>query len=147
MAKTGERVFVCGEYWDIHQCDSCETILDEGQPYIYWPHRDLTLCRTCLYQLVIGEGRTRTSHIAGTSPKRRIPLELREDVFVRDDYRCRYCGSRRRLTIDHVFPECRGGRDTLNNLVTACKSCNSAKGPRTPAEAGMRLLPLTNTRG
>lgn len=58
---------------------------------------------------------------------------------------CRYCGDpvSADLTIDHVIPRCQGGGDDLNNLVVACRSCNSRKGGRTPEQAGMslRLVP------
>lgn len=61
-------------------------------------------------------------------------------VYERDGHRCRYCGSTERLSIDHVVPRCRGGRDDASNLVVACLTCNSKKGGRTPAEAGLVLL-------
>ena len=40
---------------------------------------------------------------------------------------CFYCGSKERLTVDHVIAIARGGRDSIGNLVSACKSCNSQK--------------------
>ena len=40
---------------------------------------------------------------------------------------CFYCGSIERQTIDHVVPIARGGTDSIGNLVTACKACNSQK--------------------
>lgn len=40
---------------------------------------------------------------------------------------CFYCGSTERLTVDHVIAIARGGRDSIGNLVSACKSCNSQK--------------------
>ena len=43
------------------------------------------------------------------------------------------------LTIDHVVPKSRGGRDTWENLVAACVACNNQKGDRTPEEADMDL--------
>jgi 5-methylcytosine-specific restriction endonuclease McrA len=63
----------------------------------------------------------------------------RRAVFARDDYRCQYCGSRAD-SIDHVLPRSRGGTDEWDNLAAACRSCNSTKRNRTPAEAGLRLL-------
>lgn len=32
------------------------------------------------------------------------------------------------------------GSDLADNLVTACRSCNSSKGSRTPEQAGMTLV-------
>ena len=71
-------------------------------------------------------------------PYRRIML-TRRNVLRRDGNRCQYCGSRDRLTLDHVLPKSRGGPDTWENLVAACVPCNNRKGNRTPDEAGMRL--------
>ena len=72
-------------------------------------------------------------------PYKRIMIS-RKNVLRRDRFRCQYCGSRDRLTIDHVLPKSRGGRDTWENLVAACTPCNNRKGNRTPDEAGMKLL-------
>lgn len=60
--------------------------------------------------------------------KRPIPRELRQLVFERDNYTCRYCGQRAdRPHCDHVYPESRGGATELGNLVTACRKCNIRK--------------------
>lgn len=71
-----------------------------------------------------------------------LPVGLsRRAIFLRDAYTCQYCGTRpHALTVDHVQPRSRGGRNTWENLVTACAPCNHRKGGRTLAEARMRLL-------
>jgi 5-methylcytosine-specific restriction endonuclease McrA len=64
-------------------------------------------------------------------------------IFVRDRFRCQYCGERRaahELTLDHITPRSREGRSTPENLATACVACNTRKGSRTPEEARMPLL-------
>ena len=71
-------------------------------------------------------------------PYKKITL-TRKNVMRRDRHRCQYCGDRDRLTIDHVMPRSRGGRDTWENLVTACVPCNNKKGNRTPEEARLTL--------
>jgi 5-methylcytosine-specific restriction endonuclease McrA len=71
-------------------------------------------------------------------PYRQILLS-RKNVLRRDQHRCQYCGVRDRLTIDHVMPRSRGGREAWENLVAACVPCNNRKGNRTPDEAGMKL--------
>lgn len=55
------------------------------------------------------------------------------------DFQCVYCGSFNNLTVDHVLPVSRGGKNTWENLVCACYSCNIKKGDRTPEEANLRL--------
>lgn len=57
---------------------------------------------------------------------------LRNEIFKRDDYTCRYCGERgKRLECDHVFPVSRGGTHAVENLVTACFVCNRSKRNKT----------------
>jgi hypothetical protein len=67
----------------------------------------------------------------------------REILYARDKYLCAYCGQEfnyHKLTIDHVMPQSRGGKNVWVNCVTACKSCNHSKGDKTPEEADMELL-------
>jgi 5-methylcytosine-specific restriction endonuclease McrA len=72
-------------------------------------------------------------------PHRKVALS-RTNIFKRDGERCVYCGTTKDLTIDHVIPRSKGGTESWENLVTACHSCNSKKGNRTPEEAGMTML-------
>lgn len=65
----------------------------------------------------------------------------RREIVLRDGFACRYCGGPPPLSIDHVIPYSRGGRNTIDNGVAACVPCNQTKGDRTPEEARMPLLP------
>lgn len=58
----------------------------------------------------------------------------------RDGSGCGYCGSDEHPCVDHMIPLLRGGCTLLDNLVQACKRCNSGKSGRTPDEAGYTLL-------
>jgi 5-methylcytosine-specific restriction endonuclease McrA len=61
----------------------------------------------------------------------------RELIFLRDEFRCVYCGERfepELLTVDHVQPKVRGGDRSGGNLVTACGACNARKGSLRLAE-------------
>jgi len=71
-------------------------------------------------------------------PYRNIMLS-RKNILRRDHFRCQYCESKEKLTIDHVIPKSRGGRERWDNLVAACVPCNNRKGNHTPDEAGMTL--------
>lgn len=66
----------------------------------------------------------------------------KKNILKRDWYTCNYCGrnSGERMTIDHVIPRSLGGKTIWENVVSACRSCNTRKGNRTPQQAGMRLL-------
>lgn len=57
----------------------------------------------------------------------KIPEPLRLQVYERDSYECVYCGSDSQLQCDHVVPVSKGGETTLENLATACRSCNVRK--------------------
>ena len=72
-------------------------------------------------------------------PYRDIPM-TRKNIFQRDRSSCQYCGQKnKKLSIDHVLPRSRGGKDTWENVITACLQCNVMKGNRTPDEAKMPL--------
>lgn len=43
---------------------------------------------------------------------------------------CVYCGAKEDLSTDHLIPQNRGGDDSADNLVLACKKCNSSKGDK-----------------
>ncbi|MCR6706593.1 MAG: hypothetical protein NVV66_18525 [Cellulomonas sp.] len=72
------------------------------------------------------------------------------DPTLKNQADCRYCGRRvkradrsskdenAKPALDHVDPTKAKG---VRNLVVACGGCNRTKGRRTPADAGMTLLP------
>jgi 5-methylcytosine-specific restriction endonuclease McrA len=62
----------------------------------------------------------------------------RRTVFARDGSRCQYCGSAAE-NLDHVIPRSKGGPHTWENVVAACRRCNTRKEDRLPHEAGMVL--------
>ena len=64
----------------------------------------------------------------------------RRNIMRRDKFSCQYCAKKSDLTIDHVLPKSRGGKDQWENLVTACEKCNVKKGNKTPQEAQMPLI-------
>lgn len=73
----------------------------------------------------------------------RMQLATRRNIFMRDGYRCQYCGLKFRgsdLTLDHVIPRAQGGKNSWENLVACCRKDNHRKADRTPEEAGMPLL-------
>ena len=75
--------------------------------------------------------------------RRQAVAFTRYHVFLRDEFRCQYCGERfsaKRLTFDHVVPKSRGGKSTWSNIVACCSADNIRKGDKTLAQAGMRLL-------
>jgi 5-methylcytosine-specific restriction endonuclease McrA len=70
-----------------------------------------------------------------------VPNRL--NLLWRDGNQCQYCAenfSSSDLTLDHIIPKSRGGRNTWENLVVACKKCNQKKGAKIPQEADMHPI-------
>ena len=67
----------------------------------------------------------------------RIALNRRA-VFARDGHRCQYCGASAE-NIDHVIPRSRGGTHSWDNVVAACRPCNTRKRDRMLEDTGMKL--------
>jgi 5-methylcytosine-specific restriction endonuclease McrA len=63
--------------------------------------------------------------------RRTIVALTKPNLYLRDGYKCQYCGNSfdyRSLTYDHVWPRSKGGLTEWENIVAACKSCNTKKG-------------------
>jgi hypothetical protein len=65
-----------------------------------------------------------------------IRPERRLAILVRDGFTCMYCGRNLKdappaeVTLDHLVPCSKGGTNQSDNLVCACRSCNSSRGSR-----------------
>lgn len=67
----------------------------------------------------------------------------KKNIFERDKNTCQYCGMEfplSELSLEHILPKSRGGKNEWTNIVSACTSCNKLKGGRTPIEAGLKLI-------
>ena len=72
----------------------------------------------------------------GNGSERRLVLWMRSGGL------CHYCRNPmsftidkpHSLTIDHVIPRSKGGRNTLKNTVAACRTCNQAKADKDASE-------------
>lgn len=70
----------------------------------------------------------------------RVALNRRA-VFARDGHRCQYCGGTAE-NIDHVVPRSKGGAHSWENVVAACRPCNTRKEDRLLHETGLTLRRL-----
>lgn len=63
---------------------------------------------------------------------------LRENKLLIEEYtdRCAYCDNQAKegLQWEHIIPSSRGGSNTIDNQVLACRDCNLSKGDRDPYE-------------
>jgi 5-methylcytosine-specific restriction endonuclease McrA len=71
-------------------------------------------------------------------PYRRRAALNRRAVFARDGSRCQYCAAPAE-SIDHVVPRSKGGEHVWENVVAACRACNTRKRARMLAETSMTL--------
>ncbi len=59
-------------------------------------------------------------------------------IYSRDGFACVYCGRSVEdgigLSLDHITPYSLGGKNTADNLVTCCGTCNSSRGNRSVEE-------------
>ena len=65
----------------------------------------------------------------------KVTNKIRFAVYSRDGNRCKRCGSRENLEVDHIFPIAKGGKSNFDNLQTLCHRCNALKSDRIEAGA------------
>jgi len=86
--------------------------------------------------LIEGEVPESVWHIEPLAPRRhnrpKINRVTRERVYARDRGRCRKCGATEDLTIDHIRPLSKGGKNAIANMQTLCWDCNHSKGNSWP---------------
>lgn len=126
----------CYEGTDPLKCPRCGTTavpycvrLDTSEQ----PHAGAAFCAHCMNQH--GAAHIKFLPKPTHTPKRKsIGTRARWAVFVRDGWRCAYCGRHRTqlepdeyLQVDHVHPVALGGTDDMSNLTTCCSTCNLGK--------------------
>lgn len=61
--------------------------------------------------------------------QRQIDSQVSWNVFRRDNFMCRYCGTEKlSLTVDHLVRWEDGGPSIEENLVACCRKCNKVRG-------------------
>ena len=85
------------------------------------------------------------AHTVDTVPE--LPIKTKptkHDFRQRDSNIDQYTGKRiankEDITIDHIIPKSRGGKDVWENLVVTTKKTNLEKNNKTPEEAGLKLI-------
>lgn len=77
---------------------------------------------------------------AAITSRRRANLSKAEGSFTQKEWKalclkyentCLCCGSKEKMTPDHVVPLARGGTNDIQNIQPLCRSCNSRKGAKT----------------
>ena len=72
----------------------------------------------------------------------RYTIDEWKTKLVEYDYRCAYCGDELldSISTDHTIPVSRGGSNNIDNIVPACRKCNSRKNNKTLEEYIKYLL-------
>ena len=113
-------------------CATCKETLPYDDFFGPENRRAMPHCRSCVeaadpnrHSLAYRERRRRAFRLP-------ISAEWWENEISNFNSRCAYCHRpKEHLTKDHVIPLNRGGPHIPDNLVPACKRCNSSKSDRT----------------
>ena len=109
------------------------------------PHRQLRRLersRARSRQLVQDASVRMCPQLPPVAPSRPRELSYQRRLEIRlADWTCRYCLLAPAETVDHVVAWTRGGSNSDDNLVGACRDCNGRKGDLSVQEAGMVLHP------
>lgn len=139
------------------RCIHCDVPVQSpphGRPVLRCPdcrRRFESIRKACYRRLAAKTPEYRVKDIARAQNRRKIYVEsclTTEDVLsVLGRGSCEYCGSTKRLTVEHHVPLSRGGLHEMSNLRCLCLSCNSSKGPKLfeewrPVESGCNDSPI-----
>ncbi|MBR8425014.1 HNH endonuclease [Burkholderia cenocepacia] len=102
----------------------------------WWLADDGRLYHNTIVELVLAMEAVRNK----TNDRKKLYTAKFERIRDRDGCACVYCGATKYLSLDHLIAVSRGGGGEDQNLVTACRGCNSKKGARTPDEAGLSFV-------
>lgn len=100
-------------------------------------HRGWGMCSTCYNRAKVRQWKKASPGKKRAQNRRRDALKRGATTVGRVDERkiynfykntCVYCPATEDLTLDHVVPLARGGVHSEENLVVACRPCNSSKG-------------------
>jgi len=110
--------------------------IEKVREQIYWSYANLAMAHTAVDKKQEKYGRFNFMIRAklfkglkeGTMNMRTIFDD--EKIKLQTGQICNYCGSSEKLALDHIFPQKHGGKDNAENLIFACRSCNSSKGKK-----------------
>ncbi|MBN8427530.1 MAG: HNH endonuclease [Xanthomonadales bacterium] len=107
---------------------------------LHWSYANLAMAHSAISAKANKYGRTqfmiRSRLYAGLNKQTMSigPLADDERLKMVLPQACCYCGRRDHLSVDHLIPTKRGGANKGDNLVWACRSCNSSKCARDALE-------------
>ena len=72
----------------------------------------------------------------------KVQFPTKQNILKRDNFTCVYTGkklNKDELSVDHIVPKSRGGKDTWENMVCCDRLTNSKKASFTPEQVGLKL--------
>lgn len=114
-----------------------------AQPIHHWGDDDYGYLRELFNQELINQSNVSASPLlralgaCDSGPlykKSKISGTKKKRVLERDKYRCINCDDHKDLCVDHITAESKGGDNSMSNLQTLCRSCNSSKGTKSMSE-------------
>ena len=110
--------------------------IETVRQHIAWSYANLARAHAAVEAGVLSYGRThhmiRARLFKGLATDSMQMRSLYDDEKVKFTYpqACCYCGTQAFISIDHLIAQIKGGADHSDNLVWACRSCNSSKRDR-----------------
>lgn len=75
--------------------------------------------------------------------RKQIKTRVRYSILERDDFTCQYCGAQApdvKLHVDHIISVADGGKNNIDNLITACQDCNLGKTGKSLGFGGLPVV-------
>lgn len=120
-----------GEYAKQYYASNKSKILNVATQYYKENRKERLQYQRMYMNGYVGSGRQSVIRQRRKAKNRLLPYTLTfeqwEEIKSKFNNRCAYCGSEKKLEQDHFVAISRGGGYTPQNIVPACKSCNSRK--------------------
>lgn len=131
--------------WEIYKCNFCEKKFANSDPHLILDgdvhiHMECTrkmaemwLSGGCDFNGLLWLKEMESKHYAKSKRVRScyINKKIKDDVLKKYKFTCVTCGTKEKLSIDHIHPVSKGGTDEFKNLQVMCRSCNSRKSNKT----------------
>lgn len=95
--------------------------------YVYSENENRKVFKFCLEPISVDENLT-SAEVEEFEFSRRIPTEVKREVYKRDSGKCVQCGSKENLHFDHILPWSKGGSSNdIKNVQILCGKHNISK--------------------
>lgn len=106
-------------------CDNCGELIDK--PAYRLKRGKHHFCnKECFHQWNWGEHHPRW--VGGYSSKYGRGWKVKRELTLERDCKCKHCGTKEKLEVHHIVPYSVSKNNSLENLITLCKSCHPTIG-------------------